>query len=43
MFLDPNDNTRVVVILTAVGFTVPSEAVNFSVFDQLVPNTEVRQ
>ena len=33
MFLDPNDNSRVVVILTAVGFTVPSEAVNFSVFD----------
>jgi Domain of unknown function (DUF4331) len=33
VFLDPNDNDRVVVILTAVGFTVPSEAVNFSVFD----------
>jgi hypothetical protein len=33
VFLDPNDNSRVVVILTAVGFTVPSEAVNFSVFD----------
>lgn len=33
LFLDPNNNDRVVVILTAVGFTVPSEAVNFSVFD----------
>ena len=33
VFLDPNDNSRVVVILTAAGFTVPSEAVNFSVFD----------
>jgi Domain of unknown function (DUF4331) len=33
VFLDPNDNSRVVVILTAVGFTVPGEAVNFSVFD----------
>ena len=33
VFLDPNDSSRVVVILTAVGFTVPGEAVNFSVFD----------
>ena len=33
VFLAPNNNDRVVVILTAVGFTVPSEAVNFSVFD----------
>jgi hypothetical protein len=33
LFLDPNDNGRVAVILTAVGFTVPGEAVNFSVFD----------
>jgi Domain of unknown function (DUF4331) len=33
VFLDPNNNDRVVVILTAVGFTVPGEAVNFSVFD----------
>jgi hypothetical protein len=33
VFLDPNDNTRVAVILTLVGFTVPGEAVNFSVFD----------
>ena len=33
LFLDPNDNRRVVVILTAEGFTVPGEADNFSVFD----------
>jgi hypothetical protein len=33
VFLDPNDNARVNVILTLVGFTVPGEAVNFSVFD----------
>jgi hypothetical protein len=33
VFLDPNDNSRVVVILTFTGFTVPSEAVNFTVFD----------
>jgi Domain of unknown function (DUF4331) len=33
VFLDPNDNDRVVVIGTVTGFTVPGEAVNFSVFD----------
>ncbi|HEV2668982.1 MAG TPA: DUF4331 family protein [Blastocatellia bacterium] len=33
LFLDPNDNTRVVMILTVNGFIVPSEAVNFGVFD----------
>src|SRR5688500_6000855 len=33
VFLDPNNNDRLVVILTAVGFTVPGEGVNFSVFD----------
>jgi len=33
LFLDPNDNSRVVVILTVAGFTVPGEGVNFSVFD----------
>src|SRR4051794_30837944 len=33
LFLDPNDNSRVVVILTVAGFTVTGEAVNFSVFD----------
>jgi hypothetical protein len=33
MFLDPNDNTRVVMMLTVCGFIVPGEAVNFGVFD----------
>jgi hypothetical protein len=33
LFLDPNDNDRVVAIATVTGFTVPGEAVNFSVFD----------
>ncbi|MGH8582256.1 MAG: DUF4331 family protein, partial [Gammaproteobacteria bacterium] len=32
-FLDPNDNTRLVVAMTVQGFIVPGEAVNFSVFD----------
>ncbi len=32
-FLDPNDNTRLVLVLTTQGFIVPGEAVNFSVFD----------
>ncbi|MGH9754395.1 MAG: DUF4331 family protein [Blastocatellia bacterium] len=33
LFLDPNDNTRVVIMLTVNGFIVPGEAVNFGVFD----------
>jgi hypothetical protein len=33
LFLDPNDNSRVVMILTVNGFIVPAEAVNFGVFD----------
>ena len=33
LFLDPNDNSRVVTVLTVYGFTVPGEGVNFSVFD----------
>jgi hypothetical protein len=33
MFLDPNDNTRVVMLLTVCGFIVSGEAVNFGVFD----------
>ena len=33
LFLDPNDNTRVVMLLTVCGFIVPGEAVNFGVFD----------
>jgi hypothetical protein len=32
-FLDPNDNTRLVLVLTTQGFIVPGEAINFSVFD----------
>lgn len=32
-FVDPNDNSKVVVILTVNGFIVPSEAVNFGIFD----------
>ncbi len=32
-FLDPNDNDRLVLVLTTQGFIVPGEAVNFSVFD----------
>jgi hypothetical protein len=33
LFLDPNDNTRVVMMLTVCGFIVPGEAVNFGIFD----------
>jgi uncharacterized protein DUF4331 len=33
MFLDPNDNTRVIMLLTVCGFIVPGEAVNFGIFD----------
>jgi len=32
-FLDPNDNTKVILIATLYGFIVPGEAVNFSAFD----------
>ena len=35
-FLDPNDNSRLVLIATVYGFIVPSEAVNFSAFDPRV-------
>jgi hypothetical protein len=35
-FLDPNDNSRLVLIATLYGFIVPSEAVNFSAFDPRV-------
>lgn len=35
-FLDPNDNSRVVLILTAHGFIVPNEMVNFGIFDENV-------
>jgi hypothetical protein len=33
LFLDPNDNSRVVMLLTVCGFIVPGEAVNFGIFD----------
>lgn len=33
-FLDPNDNSRVVIIGTFHGFIVPNEQVNFGVFDE---------
>ncbi len=33
LFLDPNDNSRVVIAMTTRGFIVPSEAVNFGIFD----------
>lgn len=32
-FLDPNDNSRVVLIMTIGGFIVPGEAANFGIFD----------
>ncbi|HZS06002.1 MAG TPA: DUF4331 family protein [Blastocatellia bacterium] len=35
-FLDPNDNTKVIIATTVQGFIVPGEAVNFSIFDQNV-------
>ena len=38
-FLDPNDNTKLVLIGTFHGFIVPGEAVNFAIFD---PNVRYR-
>ncbi len=35
-FLDPNDNSKVILALTVRGFIVPGEAVNFSFFDSQV-------
>ena len=35
-FLDPNDNTKVILIGTLRGFIVPGEAVNFGIFDPTV-------
>jgi len=32
MFLDPNDNSKVVMLMTVSGFIVPGENVNFGVF-----------
>lgn len=34
LFLDPNDNSRVVMIMTVHGFIVPGENSNFGIFDQ---------
>ena len=39
MFLDPNDNSRVVAIMTFSGFIVPGEAVNYGVFSDTVRYT----
>ncbi len=33
VFLDPNDNTRLIISVTFRGFIVPGEAVNFTIFD----------
>ena len=33
VFLDPNDNTKLILATTFRGFIVPGEAVNFTVFD----------
>ncbi|MBA2527966.1 MAG: DUF4331 family protein [Pyrinomonadaceae bacterium] len=33
MFLDPNDNTRVIMIMTVHGFIAPGENSNFGIFD----------
>jgi hypothetical protein len=35
-FLDPNDNTMAVLIMTVHGFIVPGEAVNFAIFDEKI-------
>ena len=32
-YLDPNDNSRVILQMTVSGFIVPAEAVNFGIFD----------
>ncbi len=36
LFLDPNDNSRVVIAMTVHGFIVPGEALNFATFDPKV-------
>ena len=33
MFLDPNDNSRLILIMTVHGFIVPGENSNFGIFD----------
>src|SRR5689334_6310941 len=39
IFLDPNDNSKIILGVTIHGFIVPNEAVNFGVFD---PNIRYR-
>lgn len=39
LFLDPNDNNKIIIAVTIHGFIVPNEAVNFGVFD---PNIRYR-
>jgi hypothetical protein len=36
LFLDPNDNSKVIIAATLYGFIVPGEAVNFGAFDPRV-------
>src|SRR6266853_5892968 len=36
MFLDPNDNSRVIMIMTVHGFIVPGENSNFGIFDPAI-------
>jgi hypothetical protein len=36
LFLDPNDNSKVTIILTFHGFIVPGEASNFGIFDPAI-------
>src|ERR1700694_2938457 len=33
LFRDPNDNSRLIMIMTVHGFIVPGEASNFGIFD----------
>src|SRR5215510_14136804 len=35
-FLDPNDNSKLIIEFTVYGFIVPGEAINFSAFDPRV-------
>jgi hypothetical protein len=36
MFRDPNDNSRLILIMTVHGFIVPGEAANFGIFDPAI-------
>lgn len=36
MFLDPNDNARLILIMTVHGFIVPGENANFGIFDPAI-------